>query len=103
MLKCSADSIFSSKRLTNVNEGDEITPNGIIQAKLLALRLKEAHLDEIYCSDMLIANETLKEIIQFHDKSKVIFTSKIRDRNFGVMKGKPIFSLNELIEVFDFH
>ena len=94
--------MYSSKRLTSVREGDEITPIGIIQAKLLALRLKEVKFEEIYCSKMLNAKETVKEISIYQKETKVVLMENIEERNYGMMNGKSIRLLNELIDVFNF-
>ena len=78
---------------------DEITPNGFIQSKLIALRIKDCNFDRIYCSDLKTSKETLREIIKENEDDKVIYTAKLRERNFGVMQGKSVSFLNFVVDV----
>ncbi len=80
---------------------DEISPNGLIQSKLIALRIKDCNFDRIYCSDMKTSKETLREIIDKNEDDRVVFTEKLRERNFGVMQGKSISYLNFVVDVIN--
>ena len=55
--------------------------------------------DQIYCSDMKTSKESIQEIHNDFEEKKVIFTEKLRERNFGFMYGKSLSHLNFIIEV----
>lgn len=61
---------------------------GKLQAKRLALRLKNEKIDEIYSSDLKRAVDTTDEIIKFHPGIPVFYTEKLREGNMGSYTGK---------------
>jgi broad specificity phosphatase PhoE len=62
--------------------------NGIKQAKKLANRLKYEKIDVIFSSDLKRAADTAREIAFYHKDIPLIFTEKLRERNFGSSTGK---------------
>lgn len=67
-----------------------LTELGIMQAKKLALKLKEEKIDAIYSSDLARASDTAKEIAKFHPNAKLFFVSELREKNQGSLSGKLI-------------
>lgn len=53
----------------------------------MGLRLKDKKIDTIYSSDLARAADTAKIIAEELDQ-KVIYTSKIRERNLGILEGQ---------------
>ncbi len=66
----------------------KLTEEGIEQAKKLALRLKDEHIDYIYSSDLARGADTAKEIAKFHPNTPIEFTTELRERNLGEFQGK---------------
>lgn len=57
------------------------------QARRVAERLKDVHIDKIYSSDLRRAAETAKEIAKHHDCA-IEFTEELRERDIGEYSGK---------------
>ncbi|MBN1645608.1 histidine phosphatase family protein [Candidatus Woesearchaeota archaeon] len=68
----------------------KLTPRGIRNAKLLAIRLKDEKIDCIYSSDLARAADTTKEIIRFHPNVPVKFVKELRERNLGEFQGRKV-------------
>jgi broad specificity phosphatase PhoE len=78
-----------------------LTAEGIEQARLLANRLKGQTFDLVLCSDLIRAKQTLDEIKPNITCSKVIYDSRLRERNFGKYEGQVHNKQNIITE--DFH
>ena len=65
-----------------------LSEKGLEQADLVALRLKDEHIDAIYSSDLDRAAETARRIVKFHPSIKIHFTKKLRERYLGEFQGK---------------
>jgi probable phosphoglycerate mutase len=76
----------------------KLSIEGIAQAKKLARRLKNEHIDIIYSSDLARASDTTKEIIKYHKTIPVHYTKELRERNLGEYQGKnkSEFNFNSL-------
>lgn len=61
---------------------------GIEQAQKLGRRFKEEKFDIIYSSDLKRAADTAKEIHLHHPTVPIVFTEKLRERDFGLLTGK---------------
>jgi broad specificity phosphatase PhoE len=74
--------------LAGVN--DTLTKKGIRQAKKLAVRLKDEHIDIIFSSPMSRARKTAEIISKFHNESKFEISNDIRELDFGSSEGKKL-------------
>lgn len=66
----------------------KLSEKGIMQAKKVALRLKNEKIDFIYSSDLARAADTAKEIAKFHPRAFFEFKEELRERNLGEFQGK---------------
>jgi len=90
--------IFVRHGQTNYNAQDIIqgqsestlSEKGLSQAKALAKRLKNENIDMIFCSDLMRARQTAKEIIKYHKKVPVKYTKLLRERAFGVFENRHV-------------
>jgi len=65
-----------------------LSKEGIEQARKLALRLKDEHIDFIYSSDLARASDTANEIARYHKQVPLEFTTELRERHLGEFQGK---------------
>jgi len=70
-----------------------LSQNGKLQAKKLALKLKDEKFDKIYCSDLLRARETLDA---FNYTTKPIFSEKLREKSWGIHEGKSFDEIQKM-------
>lgn len=67
----------------------KLSKEGILQAKKLALRLKDEKIDYVYSSDLKRCVDTTNAILNYHpDDVKVEFTSELRERYMADFEGK---------------
>ncbi|HDN81252.1 MAG TPA: histidine phosphatase family protein [Methanomicrobia archaeon] len=66
-----------------------LSKKGILQAKKVAIRLKDENIDKIYVSDLKRAVDTAKEIIKYHPNAEVIYEPRLREQWYGTLEGKP--------------
>ncbi len=66
-----------------------LSERGEKQAELLGERLKKEKIVCIYSSPHKRTQQTAQAIAQHHSKAKVSIAQEIRERNFGIFKGKP--------------
>ncbi|HEV8601094.1 MAG TPA: histidine phosphatase family protein [Patescibacteria group bacterium] len=57
------------------------------QAQAAARVLNKYKFDFIYCSDLKRTKQTLKEVLQFHKNTPVIYDESIRERKLGELEG----------------
>lgn len=74
----------------------KLSEKGIIQAKKVALRLKNEKIDYIYSSDLARTADTAKEIAKFHPKAPIKFVKDLREKYLGEWQGKKISELGFL-------
>ncbi len=67
------------------------------QARLLAQRMEKEKIDVIFSSPLKRAKETA-EIISARYGKAVVFSDKLRERNFGVYEGTPLGKMREAVE-----
>jgi len=60
---------------------------GIEQAQKLGHRFKEDKFDIIYSSDLKRASDTAYQIHLHHPEVPIVFTEKLRERDFGLLTG----------------
>jgi len=70
-----------------------LSDNGNTQAEQLSLRLGQADLSDIVCSDYLRTKETASYVVS---KTGItpIFSELLRERNFGELRGRPYAELS---------
>ena len=62
-----------------------LSSNGKQQAKATAIELQSEIYDEIYCSDLLRAKQTLDA---FSLSVPIVYTAKLREKSWGIHEGK---------------
>jgi broad specificity phosphatase PhoE len=67
--------------------------NGLIDAKIIAKKLKNEKIDFAFCSDQLRSKQALIQVLKFHKSTKIIVDHRIRERHYGIFTGheKEIF------------
>jgi broad specificity phosphatase PhoE len=65
-----------------------LTPNGHRHAKRLAGKLKDKKIDVVYVSPLKRAKQTLKYILKYHPKAKVLVDKRITERDYGKLSRK---------------
>lgn len=65
-----------------------LSRKGKIQAKKIALFLKNKKIDAIYSSDLKRALDTTKEIIKYHPNAKLFLAKELREKDHGSFTGK---------------
>jgi probable phosphoglycerate mutase len=68
----------------------KLTSLGIKQAQQLAKRLKWLRINVTYSSDLARCVDTAKEILKFHQKTKLFLDKRVRERNLGEFQGRRI-------------
>jgi alpha-ribazole phosphatase len=77
-----------------------LSKRGYEQSFILAKKHRNSGFDAVFCSDLLRARETLKA---FKLECEPIFTSKLREKSWGVHEGKSFEQINaEGIEYLNF-
>jgi len=67
-----------------------LTAKGKKQAKLLAKRLQQIHIDVIYTSDLRRCVETAQEIARHHKDVRFLKEKILRERKLGEFEGKAL-------------
>ncbi len=88
----------NARRIIQGHGEGTLSKKGISQAKKVAIRLKDENIDKIYVSDLKRAVDTAKEIIKYHPNAGVIYEPRLRERNLGVLEGKPAEYFSEALE-----
>lgn len=85
----------------NVNEilqghtHGKLNENGLMQAKKVALRLKDEKIDTAYSSDLNRVIETANEILKFHPNVKLNIDKNLREISRGDFDGKHLSLFKE--------
>ncbi|MEK6856229.1 MAG: histidine phosphatase family protein [Nanoarchaeota archaeon] len=66
----------------------QLTPKGKRQAQKVAIKLKNKKIDLAFQSDLSRSKQTLKEVLKYHPKTKIITDKRIRERSYGTLEGK---------------
>ena len=87
----------NANKILNGQRDEPLTEIGIEQAKVSAEKIKELnlHIDKIYSSPLQRAFDTAKIIAEKINLSEPQKLDLLIERNFGVMTGKPIDSIEE--------
>lgn len=86
------ETLENAKHILMGQRQGTLSRKGRIQAKKLALKLKNAKIDVIFSSDLRRARDTTKEIARYH-KVPVFYTKALREQNYGIFQGHPLSEL----------
>jgi probable phosphoglycerate mutase len=89
-----------SESNVGIHTGNEtiLSKTGLEQAKRLGMLFKTKHIDKIYCSKMIRAIDTMKEILPYLPKIPITYTTKINERSKGIFEHKPPEEFREAIK-----
>ena len=79
---------FNILGLLQGHGGSGLNAQGFKEATKVAERLRQENITTAYVSDLARTTETAAEILKYHPHCKIIFTSKLRERNHGIFEGK---------------
>lgn len=79
---------FNLKKIVQGHIDTDLTPKGIIQARLVAEKLKDFNIQKIYSSDLKRAYQTATIIADILNLD-VEIDKRIREMHFGEYEGKP--------------
>ncbi len=82
------ETIENIARIVQGHLPGKLSEKGIEQARKVAYRLKDEHLDYIFSSDSTRAFDTAQEIARFHQDVPLEATEELRERYFGDLQGK---------------
>lgn len=74
-------------KVTPQRDDTPLNKNGKDQAKQTAQLLSKTKIDLIFCSPLLRAKQTCKEINKYHN-AKIIYDDRIIEREYGIYAGK---------------
>ena len=66
----------------------QLTPFGLLQARLTAEYLKQEKFDGAFVSDLDRTRDTAKEILAYHPDIPVIYTEALREWKLGILEGQ---------------
>ncbi len=81
--------IENANRIVQGQLDGTLSELGKQQAIETAEKLRNTKFDYIYCSDLGRCKQTAKEIIKFHQKTPIQYSSELREMNFGDFQGAP--------------
>jgi broad specificity phosphatase PhoE len=92
------ETIENSQRTIQGHLPGQLTSTGRQQAKRLGEKLHAiATFDQIISSDLERAKETAAIISSELELEHILFDEKLRERNYGVLEGKPIMTLKRML------
>jgi len=107
-----AESKFNAQEISHQDETNELTPEGIRQAKVVANRFRDTPIDIILSSDSTRAQQTAEEISKVLHK-KIFYTDTLRElRRPSIIVGKKdqdpkvieiVAALNKNARLQDWH
>lgn len=77
-----------------------LNDNGVEQAMILAIELKDTYFDAIYSSPLKRCRQTVAEIRKFHVGTPIIFDNRLTECDAGVQEGEPWSKTKEYSEQF---
>ncbi|KKQ25018.1 MAG: hypothetical protein US40_C0004G0056 [Candidatus Roizmanbacteria bacterium GW2011_GWC2_37_13] len=89
---------WNARKLIQGHKDIPLNEKGRVQAKKLADELKGIDFDKIYSSDLKRASQTA-EIIAQERNLKVITSSNLRERDFGIFVGRTFVGEKNLIKL----
>jgi broad specificity phosphatase PhoE len=77
-----------------------LNSDGIEQAMMLSIELKDVYLEAIFSSPLKRCRQTVTEVKKFHRGVPLIFDDRLKESNAGVMEGKATSKMHEYSETF---
>lgn len=74
--------------------------DGLEQAMMLSVELKDVYLDVIFSSPLKRCRQTVSEIKKFHRGIPLIFDDRLKECHAGVTEGKLTLKMHEYSETF---
>ena len=91
---------WNKKEILQGHKDSHLTIKGINNAEKLGKILRDKNIEVIYSSDLGRCIQTA-EIINKELKLKIVRTSKLRERNFGDLNGKPNVRVKKALNLKD--
>lgn len=82
------ESYYNAKRLFSGHINSRLTEKGHKQAQELAQKLADKKIDIAYISPLKRTRQTLKHILKYHPKTKIIVDERIIERDYGNLSRK---------------
>ena len=79
----------------------KLNKTGMKQVKQMAQELKNVTFDICYCSPLIRAKQTAKEILKFHQNVTMIVDDRLKERDFGEIEGVEDVSNVIYTEIWD--
>jgi len=74
--------------INSIVQGNKgLNKNGKQQAIELAIQLKDIDFDICYCSPLKRTKQTLKYVLKYHKKLKVVMDERLKERDYGKLVG----------------
>jgi broad specificity phosphatase PhoE len=83
------ETIENRNRIMQGHLPGRLSKIGVLQAKRLALRLKDENIDAIYSSDLKRAADTARFIAQFHPRVPFFLAPELKEIDIGPFEGMP--------------
>lgn len=77
-----------------------LNDDGLEQAMMLAIELKDVYFDAIFSSPLKRCRQTVNEIKKFHSRVPLVFDERLRECNAGVMEGQSNSVMSEYNDKF---
>lgn len=81
------ETYFNKKHIFTGWKDSRLTPKGIKQAKKIALNLKNKKIEIAIQTSLSRSKDSLKEVLKFHPKCKIITDDRVTERNYGKLNG----------------
>lgn len=92
----SGQTIGNVQKILQGQQGGQLTELGFRQAQLLAERLKKERFDHIFCSDLNRCQQTLSQILPFHQYITPVYDPRLREKGAGDLEGQPLGTTDQL-------
>ncbi len=79
----------NAKRMLMGHMHGTLSGKGRLQAKKIALRLRNTKIDRVFSSDLMRARRTTEEIVRYHNVP-LVYTKELREQNYGVLQGRHL-------------
>lgn len=69
-------------------KNSRLSPAGFKDAKAIASQLKSKKIDLAFTSDLIRAQQTLREVLKYHRFTKILVDKRLRERSYGSLQGR---------------
>ncbi|OGB56511.1 hypothetical protein A2Y26_02585 [candidate division CPR2 bacterium GWD2_39_7] len=77
-----------------------LNDDGIEQAMMLSIELKDIYFDAIFCSPLKRCRQTVNEVKKFHRNTPLIFDERLKECDAGILEGESTSFMEEYSENF---